>query len=124
MSAKVELVLARHEDVLSVPLTAVVETDQGQFCWVETANGPQRCTVTLGDSNDRFVIVHSGLQEQQKVVVQPLASVTEARTILGSKIVHTVKPCRTGSTDKQRGRVEQPLLVNRLANERNDPFTD
>ena len=106
MSAKVELVLARHEDVLSVPVSAVVETDQGQFCWVETANGPQRCSVTLGDSNDRFVIVHSGLQEQQKVVVQPLASVAEARATLGSKIVHTVKRGTLPVTMIEQGALE------------------
>ena len=106
MSAKVELVLARHEDVLSVPLSAVVETDQGQFCWVETANGPQRCSVTVGDSNDRFVIVHSGLEEQQKVVVQPLASVAEARATLGSKIVHTVKRGTLPVTMIEQGALE------------------
>ena len=106
MSAKVELVLARHKDVLSVPLSAVLEIDQGQFCWVETDDGPQRCSVTLGDSNDRFVIVHSGLQEQQKVVVQPLASVAEARALLGSKIVHTVKRGTLPVTMIEQGALE------------------
>jgi multidrug efflux pump subunit AcrA (membrane-fusion protein) len=106
MSAKVELVLARHEDVLSVPLSAVVETDHGQFCWVETANGPQRCSVTLGDSNDRFVIVQSGLEEQQKVVVQPLASIAEAQATLGSEIVHTVKRGTLPVTMIEQGALE------------------
>jgi len=106
MSAKVELVVARHEDVLTVPLSAVLETDQGQFCWVETADGPQRCSVTLGDSNDRFVIVHSGLEEQQKVVVQPLVSVAEARAILGAKIVHTVKRGTLPVTMIEQGALE------------------
>jgi len=106
MSARVELVVARHEDVLSVPLSAVVDTDQGQFCWVETADGPQRCSLTLGDSNDRFVIVRSGLQEQQKVVVRPLASIADARAMLGSKIVHTVKRGTLPVTMIEQGALE------------------
>jgi len=106
MSAKVELVVARHKDVLSVPLSAVVETDQGQFCWVESVDGPQRCSVTLGDSNDRFVVVLSGLQEQQRVVVQPLASVADARALLGSKIVHTVKRGTLPVTMIEQGALE------------------
>ena len=106
MSAKVELVVARHENVLTVPLSAVVDTDQGQFCWVETADGPQRCSVTLGDSNDRSVIVQSGLQEQQKVVVQPLSSVAEAQAMLGSKTVHTVKRGTLSVTMIEQGALE------------------
>ena len=106
MSAKVELVVARHKDVLSLPLSAVVETDQGQFCWVESVDGPQRCSLTLGDSNDRFVVVLSGLQEQQKVLVQPLASVADARALLGSKIVHTVKRGTLPVTMIEQGALE------------------
>ena len=106
MSAKVELVVARYKDVLSVPLSAVVETDQGQFCWVETVGGPQRCSVTLGDRNDRFVIVQSGLQDQQKVVVLPVATVADARALLDSKIVHTVKRGTLPVTMIEQGALE------------------
>ena len=106
MSAKVELVVARYKDVLSVPLSAVVETDQGQFCWVETVDGPQRCSVTLGDRNDRFVIVQSGLQDQQKVVVLPVATVADARALLDSKIVHTVKRGTLPVTMIEQGALE------------------
>jgi hypothetical protein len=52
--------VARHEDVLSVPVTAVVEIDQGTFCWVESIEGVERRSLQLGDSNDEFIVVDLG----------------------------------------------------------------
>ena len=39
MSAEVEVIMDRHEDVLTIPVAAVVETAEGDFCWVKTAAG-------------------------------------------------------------------------------------
>jgi multidrug efflux pump subunit AcrA (membrane-fusion protein) len=79
MSAEVEILIARYEDVLTIPVAAVVETDTGGFCWVKTAEGPQRRTLKLGDSNDVFTVVEAGLKEGDEVVLNPLAF-GEART--------------------------------------------
>lgn len=73
MSAEVEILIARYEDVLTIPVAAVVETDTGTFCWVKTAEGPQRRTLKLGDSNDVFTVVEAGLKEGDEVVLNPLA---------------------------------------------------
>lgn len=91
MSAEVEVIMARHEDVLSVPVAAVLETDQGRFCWVETAEGAQRRSLQLGDSNDLFIVVEAGLEEGDEVVLDPLASVEEAREFVEFALIHTVK---------------------------------
>jgi multidrug efflux pump subunit AcrA (membrane-fusion protein) len=91
MSAEVEVVMARHEDVLSVPIAAVLETDQGYFCWVETAEGTQRRSLELGDSNDLFIVVEAGVEAGDEVVLDPLASIEEARELVGSALVHTVE---------------------------------
>ena len=37
MSAEVEVVMARHDNVLMIPAAAVVETKKGYACWIETA---------------------------------------------------------------------------------------
>jgi len=82
MSAEVEVILARHENVLTVPVAAVVETAQGDFCWVRTTEGAKECrTLQLGDTNDNFIVVKAGLEEGDEVVLDPLASIEEAQTL-------------------------------------------
>jgi len=81
MSAEVEIILERHVDVLTIPVTAVVETAQGAFCWVQTAEGTKRRSLELGDSNDNLAEVRTGLQPGEEVVLDVLASVEEAQTL-------------------------------------------
>jgi multidrug efflux pump subunit AcrA (membrane-fusion protein) len=95
MTAEVEVVLARHEDVLMIPTAAVVETDQGYACWLSAANGLQRRPIELGDSSEMFVIVRSGLQEGDEVVLHPLDTVEEAQ----AEAAKTLE--RTNSHDRE-----------------------
>lgn len=78
MSAEVEVILAVHEDKLTIPVAAVVETDEGAFCWVQTQEGASRRLLNLGDSNDVFIIVDGGLNEGEKVILNPMAYLPEA----------------------------------------------
>ena len=73
MSAEVEVLMARHEDVLRIPVAAVVETDEGDFCWVKTGESTRRRKLELGDSNDVHTVVTAGVQEGDVVVLHPLA---------------------------------------------------
>lgn len=85
MSAEVEIILAKHENVLTIPVSAVVETEQGSFCWVKSDQGTQKRPLQLGDSNDVFIMVKSGLKEGDEVVLNPLAHIEEAQSdALGS----------------------------------------
>ena len=79
MSAEVEVIVDRHEDVLTIPVAAVVETAEGDFCWVKTAEGAQRRSLELGDTNDVFTVVKAGLKEGDEVVLNPLAFMEEAQ---------------------------------------------
>ncbi|MCP4450345.1 MAG: hypothetical protein GY809_02710, partial [Planctomycetes bacterium] len=79
MTAEVVLVIARHENVLTVPLTAVAETAQGAFCWIQTVHGIERRALELGDNDHDFAVVHAGLQPGDEVVLDALASVPEAQ---------------------------------------------
>ena len=90
MTAEVEVIVARHQDVLSVPVSSVVETEHGRFCWVETSQGTQRRSLQLGDSNDQFVVVDNGLTEYEKVILNPLVSIEEARRMVTPTLIHTV----------------------------------
>jgi len=82
MSAEVEVVLARHENVLMIPVTSVLETTQGDFCWIKTDEGAkERRSLQLGDTNDNFIVVKAGLKEGEKIVLDPLTYIKEAQTL-------------------------------------------
>jgi HlyD family secretion protein len=79
MSAEVEIVLARHEDVLNIPTNACIEL-QGEFvCWVQTELGTQRRTLKLGDSSDMSIVLQEGVREGELVILDPLANVPDAQ---------------------------------------------
>jgi multidrug efflux pump subunit AcrA (membrane-fusion protein) len=79
MSAEVEVIIDQHEDVLTIPVAAVVETAEGDFCWVKTPEGSRRRSLRLGDTDDAFLIVKAGLKEGDEVVLNPLAEIEEAQ---------------------------------------------
>ena len=80
MSADVIVFLAEHKDVLTIPVAAVVEHDGKFACWAKTSAGSfQRRPLELGDSDEQFLVVKSGLQEGDRVVINPIASIAEAQ---------------------------------------------
>ncbi len=78
MSAEVEVIMDRHQDVLTIPVAAVVETENAQLCWVKTAEGTKARALQLGDSNDSFIVVKAGLKEGEAVVLNAQALMDEA----------------------------------------------
>jgi len=79
MSAEVEVILADHKDVLTIPVGAVVETQTDYLCWVKTGESVERRELALGDSNDVFVVVEGGVTEGDEVVLNPRAFIAEAK---------------------------------------------
>ena len=79
MSAEVEIVMADYTDVLTIPVSAVLETESQSLCWVMVDGRPKRRNIRLGDSNDVFIIVKEGLSEGEDVVLSPLSFVSEAQ---------------------------------------------
>ena len=72
MSAEVEIVIAQHADVLTIPVAAIVEQkDSPPHCWVKTLEGIEKRELTLGDSNNVHTIVENGLQEGDEVLLNP-----------------------------------------------------
>ena len=78
-----------------IPVAAVVETDEGDLCWVKTAKGAQRRKIKLGDSNDVFTVVEAGLKEGDQVVLNPFAF-REAQTA-AAKTLDETKPQEPGA---------------------------
>lgn len=79
MSAEVEIVMAQHDDVVMVPVAAVLETQTESLCWVKSGENYERRSIALGDSNDIFIVAESGLEEGEEVVLNPRSSIPEAR---------------------------------------------
>ncbi|MFN3193180.1 MAG: efflux RND transporter periplasmic adaptor subunit [Aureliella sp.] len=79
MSAMVDVVLARYEDVVMIPVAAVLEQDGEYSCWVKTESGFDQRTLELGDTNDEFNVVTSGLKEGDEVALNPTAFIDDAK---------------------------------------------
>ena len=105
-TASVEVVVARHEGVLSVPAIAVVDIDEGHFCWVETDAEVQRRSLELGASNDQFIVVEAGLRAGDRVVLDPTVSIEEARDMVGPTLVHTIARGTLPVTLTEQGTLE------------------
>lgn len=79
MSAEVEVNIARHKNALLIPVEAVIETEQGPFCWIGTTEDAQPRSLRLGDNNDEFIVVESGLQEGDQVILNPTTFIEDAQ---------------------------------------------
>ncbi len=81
MTAECEILVEHLEDVLTIPVAAVVEQRGGYFAWIKTSEGHERRPLVLGATNDQFVEVKDGLVEGMEVVLNPRAIIPEARGI-------------------------------------------
>ncbi len=79
MTADVEILISDTKDVLTVPVAAVVDQAGSQFCWVQSASGPERRPLVLGATNDKMVEVKGGVLEGDQVILNPRAVVPDAR---------------------------------------------
>jgi multidrug efflux pump subunit AcrA (membrane-fusion protein) len=80
MTAVVEIHVDRLEDVLSVPLQAVVQVQDDTWCYVDAGGGRvERRMLTLGRTNDKFIEIREGLEEGDRVVLNPMAIVDETK---------------------------------------------
>ncbi len=107
MTAVVKVVVAEHKDVLSVPVVAVVEAENGHLCWVKTSRGIEPRPLELGDSNDEFIVVLGGLNEGDKVLLNPRGHVEESQSD-SSKAIKTQPNTPTASKTKSTTRTRKP----------------
>jgi HlyD family secretion protein len=103
MSAEVEVILAEHHDVLTIPVAAVIETEEGDFCWVRTADKTSKRRLELGDSNDVFILVKAGLNEGEEVVLNPTAFIEEAEKDALATIDASEPPAEEESSEDDTG---------------------
>ncbi|MEM9828572.1 MAG: biotin/lipoyl-binding protein [Planctomycetota bacterium] len=88
LSAEVEVIIAEHENEMTIPVAAVAEVGGETLCWVQSSAGPTKRRLRLGDSNEQFMVVRSGVDVGENVLLNPSefldATASQAR-VVGSK---------------------------------------
>src|ERR1700693_4226091 len=84
-TGEVKVLIDNLTDVLVVPVQAVGQKDAQHRCYVVRGSGVEAREITLGDSNEKFVVVAAGLTEGEKVVLDARARIVAARKGGGEK---------------------------------------
>lgn len=70
MSAKVEIMVNKLDDVVYIPVQAVTPDDGKQICYVAGSFKPERREVEVGDFTDEFIQIKNGLKEGERVLLR------------------------------------------------------
>jgi HlyD family secretion protein len=71
MSAKVEIIIDQLQNVLIVPIQAVITQEGKKVCYCLNKTDPEKREVETGSFNNDFVEIKSGLAEGEKVLLNP-----------------------------------------------------
>jgi HlyD family secretion protein len=78
MTAQVEIMVSELDNVLSVPIEAIVRYDDKDHVAVQKSDGGiEWRELVLGQSNDRYVEVKQGIKSGESVVIKPLPLLSE-----------------------------------------------
>jgi HlyD family secretion protein len=72
MTSEVTILVARLRDVLYLPLACVVENRGHYYVWRSDAGKPVRTEVKVGLSNESFVEIQGGIEEDTEVFENPM----------------------------------------------------
>ena len=117
MSAKVEIIIEHFEDVLYVPVQAIVNREGTKYCFVQTSDDLEERQVKAGSFNENFIVIYEGLKEGEKVSLKPPRTVAGAQPTPKPIPAGTSKPTKpqTAKSDEDRpgggalgGRRERP----------------
>ena len=101
MTAEVEILISSRDQVLTVPVQAVVEQAGKTFAWVRRGEEFERRPVVLGLSSNERIEIKDGLTVDDEVVLNPRAVIAAARE-------ETVAPQETVDVAKKFGATQTP----------------
>lgn len=79
MSTVIDIHVERVKDVLSIPVQAIVQVANENWCYVDADGLVERRQITLGKTNEKFVEIREGLAEGDRVVLNPMSLVDEGQ---------------------------------------------
>jgi hypothetical protein len=71
LTAKVEILIDRLDDVLAVPVQCVVQRGSTGFCYVMEERGPELRQLEVGKTNGQYLHILEGLSAGESVVLSP-----------------------------------------------------
>lgn len=71
MSANVRIIINSFDDVIKVPVQAVTAEGKDRIVFVDSGSKPQKRVVEVGDYNDKFMQIKTGLKQGERVVMNP-----------------------------------------------------
>ena len=77
MTAEVDLLLASYPESVTIPVSSVLQTEEGCFCWVKRSGQFIRQPIIVGDGNEIFLLVEQGLVVGDVVALSPRAIIAE-----------------------------------------------
>jgi hypothetical protein len=80
MSAKVEVFANCLSNVVYVPVQAVSPLEGKQVCYLANGGKPECRTVEVGDFNDEFIEIKSGLKEGERVLLRAMETQAPEKT--------------------------------------------
>jgi HlyD family secretion protein len=95
LTAQVEILVSDLDNVLSVPVEAIVRYDNKDHVAIKKSDGGHEWReVALGQSNDRFVEVKQGIKSEEVVVIKPLPLLGEEqkRMMINSPTAPAARP--------------------------------
>ncbi|MBM3837937.1 MAG: HlyD family efflux transporter periplasmic adaptor subunit [Verrucomicrobia bacterium] len=78
VSARAEIIVTNLVQALTVPLQAVTTVKGKQVCYVQNGKGTTPAPVVVGNFNDQFIEIKSGLKEGDRVLLSPPAATDNA----------------------------------------------
>jgi HlyD family secretion protein len=69
MTAEVKILIKTIPDALTVPVSAVTESDGKHICYVKTGRGLERREVKIGEGNEQNIQILEGLQDGEEVAL-------------------------------------------------------
>jgi RND family efflux transporter MFP subunit len=91
-TGEVKILVGNVPDVLMVPIQAVGPKGDQHRCYVVNGRSIEPREVTLGENNDKFVVVESGLSEGEQVVLDARARIAAELKASGEKLPTVPKP--------------------------------
>jgi len=73
MTAQVRIRVEHLQDVVQVPVQTIIEHGDRHYCAFYDKNGFRAHEVTIGPTNDKFVVIEKGLEPGQKIVLNAAA---------------------------------------------------
>ena len=110
-TAETEILLAHRDDVLTAPVTAVVQQGDDVWAWVQNGDSTERRAVKLGAVNEKLAEISSGLHEGDVLVSNPRVHLAEMISGNRGPRIEVVKRFGLPSGEALPARPASPTMV-------------